>query len=706
MMTSGAGINIDPVAAQAEALLNSYSHVRDEVARLEHDARDDAVSTVMGAAEIAGTYDVSTAKNFVAKDDLLAQLLEANPQKDAILTRIGQVGAAISAATAGSTVKKAAQLIDSDVLGPVLARAQNIVKTANDSRTNAQTLATVARKATGRISDDRAQAELTFTKDMDMLKKQMAVCNDITTTLSSLDGDLQAVMCGAADALTKSDQTKRLGTLRMAMIDQRNAIINGLIDHMNGQCGNFGSAAKSDGSDLKGLDIPKNLRDGTGEALIDAVMVYLRGRAKKYYAIIPMLRRIAGDLDASTGTYFQPPTMSDNGYASIDKIFRSVFTSQSREFFDEIWVHLSEELRLLLMRTFNYGVDQQLKFKCPEHDGVSAFFALLSQFRPQGANYRDQLETHFEEASEHFSHGNPLGKIEFLRTKLKEVSRLGVKLRWNKTGKLVVLVLGRLDTEYSDALKDWKNASKVSDLEDCAGDIEVLFNDIETAHAEILTADALIKGGKQWRSHLAVANGADARGPKDANLRECKFGMKCIKDGCWFGHPSGWSAEKARANKSKGKDKRANYGRESKDDNCVAKGCTRSGKGKKFCTPCFKQGIEKGSLELKAGGLHKFRSAGGKHERDGDKSTKSDEFGFERFSKKQKFGVKQAMMVAKRQAVKQYIDSKPSEDDEGAFNRPVQSVSDRLEALEIHADRAFAKKRKTIEGFLEDIDQQ
>ena len=112
----------------------------------------------------------------------------------------------------------------------------------------------------------------------------MAVCNDITTTLSSLDSDLQAVMCGAEDALTKADQTKRLSALRMSMIDQRNAIINGLIDHMNGQCGNYGSAAKADGCDLKDLEVPKNLRDGTGEALIDTVMVYLRGRAKKYYA--------------------------------------------------------------------------------------------------------------------------------------------------------------------------------------------------------------------------------------------------------------------------------------------------------------------------------------------------------------------------------------------------------------------------------------
>ena len=60
-MDSGAGINIDPVAVQAEALRNSYFAVRDEVARFEHDVRDDAVSTVMGPGN-AGTYDQSTAQ--------------------------------------------------------------------------------------------------------------------------------------------------------------------------------------------------------------------------------------------------------------------------------------------------------------------------------------------------------------------------------------------------------------------------------------------------------------------------------------------------------------------------------------------------------------------------------------------------------------------------------------------------------------------
>ena len=144
----------------------------------------------------------------------------------------------------------------------------------------------------------------------------------------------------------------------MAMFDQRNAITNGLIDHMNGQCDIYGSAAKAEGSDLKDMEVPKNLRDGIGEARIDAMTVHLRGRAKRYYAIIPMPRRIAGDLDIDglTGCHYQPPTLSDDGYVSIDETFRSVVTSQSREFFDEIWVNLSKELMLLLMRTFNYGV--------------------------------------------------------------------------------------------------------------------------------------------------------------------------------------------------------------------------------------------------------------------------------------------------------------------------------------------------------------
>ena len=185
-----------------QALRCSYSAVRDEVARLGHDVRDDAVSTVMGLAENAGTYDQNTAQNFVIKDELLTQLLDSNPQKDAILARIAQIGVAISAQSAESTAKRATQLIESVVLGPVLVRAQNIVETAIESHTNAQMLATRARKATGRVSGGRAHAGLIFTKDMDimMLKAQMAVCNDITKTLSTLDGDLQAVVCGAGGA--------------------------------------------------------------------------------------------------------------------------------------------------------------------------------------------------------------------------------------------------------------------------------------------------------------------------------------------------------------------------------------------------------------------------------------------------------------------------------------------------------------------------
>ena len=649
------------VNTQAEALRASYTSVQDDIRRFEHAVREDAVQTVMGRTEVTGKCNESTAKDFCIGDNLLSQLLEAHPQREAMFTRFSQVGAAISAATNEKTAKAAAELIQKDVLDSALDRVKDIQQTASDTQATAKSLANQARKATRAISSERAHAETIFDSDMKLLSEQMIVCSEITTAISGVDKDLQKVMRDAStDSSAKADLSKKYGQLRNDMVSQRDSVINGVIDHMNGHDGKFGTARKDDATDLKDLQIPRNLRDGHGQELIDSINAYTRGRGKKYHAIIPMLRRIGSDVDAVKGIYFKPPTLGDDGYADVDEIFRKIFTAQSKDLFDEIWENLDDEQRLLLLRTFQYGADRQFKFKCPSDDGISAYFALLSQFRPQNSEYRDTLEKHFEDAAEHFAQGNPIGKFDFLCTKLREVSRLGVKLRWNKTGKTVVQVLSRLDEEYRHALKDWKTGTYISDYEDCAGDIETLFNDVRTAHAEIQLADSLIgKGGKQWRSHYAGddnrRNNSDDNSKRDRDIRECNFGLKCIKDDCWFKHPSGWSASKARSDKGI-KDrtlKRSYYSDHSRREDrrggsgCQHKGCYRSDrecKGKKFCTSCFKKGLEKGLLVCKNGPDHKFKK---RNDRDNDKD--SDKFGFGSFNKKQKAGIKQVLAAVKKE---------------------------------------------------------
>ena len=76
-------------------------------------------------------------------------------------------------------------------------------------------------------------------------------------------------------------------------------------------------------------------------------------------------------------------------------------------------------------RLFQYGLYNQCECVCQEYDGVTAYFALLQQNRPQGAEHREDLTKVFEKAPSEFAKGAPLGKIEYLEPKLKEAEKLG-----------------------------------------------------------------------------------------------------------------------------------------------------------------------------------------------------------------------------------------------------------------------------------------
>ena len=247
------------VNTQAEALRASYTSVQDDIRRFEHAVREDAVQTVMGRTEVTGKCNESTAKDFCIGDNLLSQLLEAHPQREAMFTRFSQVGATISAATNEKTAKAAAELIQKDVLDSALGRVKDIQQTASDTQATAKSLANQARKATRAISSERAHAETIFDSDMKLLSEQMIVCSEITTAISGVDKDLQKVMRDAStDSSAKADLSKKYGQLRNDMVSQRDSVINGVIDHMNGHDGKFGTARKDDAKDLKDLQIPKN----------------------------------------------------------------------------------------------------------------------------------------------------------------------------------------------------------------------------------------------------------------------------------------------------------------------------------------------------------------------------------------------------------------------------------------------------------------
>ena len=96
----------------------------------------------------------------------------------------------------------------------------------------------------------------------------------------------------------------------------------------------------------------------------------------------------------------------------------------------------------------------------------------------------------FEAAPRQFADGNILNKIEYLETKLKTVVKLGVKLRWAVTGKLIALTLSRMDFGYQDALKKWTGT--VTNEDDCATELAALFKDIKGAQSNIEQGERLL----------------------------------------------------------------------------------------------------------------------------------------------------------------------------------------------------------------------
>lgn len=220
-----------------------------------------------------------------------------------------------------------------------------------------------------------------------------------------------------------------------------------------------------------------------------------------------------------------------------------------------------------------------------------------------------------------------------------------------------------VDREYSNALTKWKNGKNVSDPENCRADLDTMFNDIKRACDNIEEGDSQVKGKKRRRSHWAERKGGgkrscdrDSEHAADKNTGKMRdYGLKCQRSDCWFDHPKGWSGgewkasnhstmkgnaymcwdkvdEKktalyAKGGKGKGKGKSKGKGKcRTEKRECEVEGCKRMD-WQRFCTPHYKQGLDKGYLLKKDGEKYEFDSKKRKNE-----DTK-DAFGFERASK-------------------------------------------------------------------------
>ena len=536
-----------PAISQANALSQTLSLVRDDARKLEITLSSANLTTVIGPASEAGQMSEGQATNYLGGDATIKSLLNDNPNADAILARLGQLGADLTTHVGDIVSKKAQELVQSQIADRANDETANMVGVACDALHQGKLLTQSAVCLATEVRAERTLAQLKYASEMERINDDIIAANKIDTAITKIDDEIKGTsMNGAGPLLDKAKDINLLSGLKKSLETQKEDIFNGLIAHMDGRDERHFIKKKTISvSSKKDLEIPKNLKNGGGQQFMDNLMEHLQDQGAEYYGIKPGAARIGNDINDELGTHWQPPCLN-NDYSDVAAESRDVVRNHSKKLYKYLCSRLDKDMQLLLTRTNNYGKDDKFTFKGMEDDGLSAIFT-LSQLRPQGAIYRKNLEKVFTEASEHFADGHPRTKIEHLERKLKEAAKLGFKLQWTKTGREIAKVMSRVDHGYSSSLQDWKNGKNVSDPENCSADLDKMFCDIKIACSEIEDGDKS-KDSKQWRSHWADARTPtgkrwenDSNYTNDKNGKMCDYGAKCQRSDCWFSHPKGWS---------------------------------------------------------------------------------------------------------------------------------------------------------------------
>ena len=271
---------------------------------------------------------------------------------------------------------------------------------------------------------------------------------------------------------------------------------------------------------------------------------------------------------------------------------------------------------------------EQNEDRCEHGDGPSAYFALISLFKPIKAAHRDTLIEEFNTAWQHFTKGDPRKKIKHLRPKLVEAIQLEMQLNWSTTGKKIVQVLSRSDHVMAQELKQYEKGPVR--LEDTNVYLQNLFAAIE---AEADKATLTYPGEKkEWHASYA---GADDRRP-------CRYGVECTDTLSTRSHPQGHKRPRSNNNGGKGKGKGGNgkgKGDKGKEKGkgkgkggkgrpaCEAEGCSQNTPhpSKALCTTCFKKVLDTGSIKKKDGTTFEFK---GKNKDDSPDKQTNNAYGF------------------------------------------------------------------------------
>ena len=488
----------------------------------------------------------------------------------------------------------------------------------------------------------------------------------------------------------------RLQTLRKNVEDERQHLSKSILQHFDES---IATGTKKSTIELK---IPTNIQHGKGQELIDNVEAYLRNRAGEYYAILPHLHRTVHDFDHETGTYYKPPDKNDY-YITIDESYRAAYAEQAETLYLRLKTLTPADIMNRICSTYKYGMHEQSETKCAEGDGPSAYFGLVSLFKPARANHRDELIDTFNNAYLHFQKGDPKRKVQHLRPKLVDAIQLGVELSWSTTGKKIVQILSRLDHVMGRKIDKYENGP--AHPRDTNTYLDELFATIEAECDASARISHDTKSDTKWQTqaHNATAT--------DLSNKDCRFGADCYRQNCTFSHPDrhgpmrSTHSQRQRQGKgggkgggkgsskgggkggSKGDGKGRKGGKGGKGQHtCKAQGChQRAPAPDRLCTTCFKTMLSSnGSVICKDG------SEANKYLQSTSNDTKKQLYGF---SAEQMEGIKM---------IKQALSADREEIDE---DRPAPASVKRQRTMDRlgWANEAKAKEDDTRISFLKAI---
>lgn len=566
------------------------------------------LTTVMGTAVTTGAPTATNmlaileAADILPKQNRAGNALRAGESynRSEILTKLSE----LLATQATTEAQAMLELAKGRVMNHLTNNANPQTQTAID-----KCIAEIPKLSAARTTDPSTQAErdakLKYESSIKIIKTNTAQMQAHDKALAKISAELDDIYMNkdTTDAAV-STRLDQLQAQRKNIYTERKYKKDTMIEH-------FGQASDSTSryADKIELSIPKDLKQGKGQIVIDNTRSYLRTRAAEYYAILPQIHRTFDDYNSSEGTYWQPPAMA----CDIDASYRSTAIEQGKSLAIVIKSKTPTDIFDRITSTFNCGKHDQIQVKCDATDGPALLFALISLYKPAKATHQDKLTSDFNNAWTHFTKGDPKNKINHLRPKLNEAIDLKIQLNWSTTGKKIVQVLSRNDHVMSQKLKKFENGP--NQPEDTNAYLQDLFAAIETQVEDDKAINFESKGEKQW--HANNATGLCQRDNADG-IKECKFGDECYSKNCRFGHPGRGGASRSRYSDRKGKSKgKGGKGKGRGKGNggkhkpvCDAEGCSQytPHPSKILCTTCFKTVIDKGSITRKDGTKFELRN--------------------------------------------------------------------------------------------------